>query len=376
MSIRLLFWASLVACATACAGSPPATGALPAAMGRAGAARASGTFVIRNKHHHVYKNVNISTQSGDCVRIEDSTDITIERSQIGPCGGNGVSVSGGRFVRIYDSYIHPETHSKGCCDRNDGVLLENVSNVDVTGNVIAYGESNIEAPLGVSDLSIDGNFLLNPRGPFPRGQNVQTWNAHHILVRKNYTLSSRDTRRYLYPEDQEDSINFGLGESFKAEHNYVTGGESPSGCGIIADDGANSVEMVDNVLVDTGACGIGIASGTHQVADGNRAINRNPVKGGGNTAIYVWSQYPSAACGPVRFAHNIATEVRKDGTQSGFWNGGGCNPVTKKNNVWNEPAYKQLTPVREKLPPPEIPPQPDSCVIESPYSTQTKWPKC
>ena len=38
--------------------------------------------------------------------------------------------------------------------------------------------------------------------------------------------------------------------------------------------------------------------------------------------------------------------------------------------------YKQLTPVREKLPPPEIPPQPKSCVIESPYSTQTKWPKC
>ena len=192
--------------------------------------------------------------------------------------------------------------------------------------MIAYGESNIEAPLGVSDLSIDGNFLLNPRGPFPRGQNVQTWNAHHILVRKNYTLSSRDTRRYLYPDDQEDSINFGLGESFKAEDNYVTGGESPSGCGIIADDGANRVEMVDNVLVDTGACGIGIASGTHQIADRNRVINRNPVKGGGNTAIYVWNQYPSVACGPVRFADNIATEVRKDGTQSGFWNGGGCRP--------------------------------------------------
>jgi len=376
MPFRLPLLASLVGCATACAGSPAVTGALPAAIGRAGASRASGTFVVANKHHHVYTNLNISTQSGDCVRIEDSTDITIERSQIGPCGGNGVSVSGGRFVRIYDSYIHPETRSKGCCDRNDGVLLENVSKVSVSGNVIAYGESNIEAPLGVSDLTVDGNFLLNPRGPFPRGQNVQTWNAHHVLVRKNYTLSSRDTQRYLYPDDQEDSINFGLGESFEAEGNYVTGGESPSGCGIIADDGANRVEMLGNVLVDTGACGIGIASGTHQIAGRNRVINRNPVKGGGNTAVYVWNQYPSVACGPVRVADNVATEVRKDGTQSGYWNGGGCRPVATKRNVWNEQALKQLTPVRKKLPPPEIPPQPKSCVIESPYSTQTKWPKC
>ncbi len=149
----------------------------------------------------------------------------------------------------------------------------------VTGNVIAYGESNIEAPLGVSDLSIDGNFLLNPRGPFPRGQNVQTWNAHHILVRKNYTLSSRNTRRYLYPDDQEDSINFGFGKSFKAEDNYVTGGESPSGCGIIADDGANSVEMLGNVLVDTGACGIGIASGTDQIVERQSGHQSQPGQG-------------------------------------------------------------------------------------------------
>ena len=376
MPFRLLLWAALTSCASACAQSPPVSAALPSTTGEAAASRGSGTFVIGNKHHRVYTGLNISTRSGDCVRIEHSTDITIERSQIGPCGGNGVSVSGGRFVRIYDSYIHPETHSKGCCDHNDGVLLENVSDVLVNGNVIAYGESNIEAPQGVSHLSIGGNFLLNPRGPFPRGQNVQTWNARRIVVRDNYTLSSPNTRRYLYPDDQEDSINFGLGKSFKAEDNYVTGGESPSGCGIIADDGADGVEMLENVLVDTGACGIGIASGTDQMVKHNRVINRNPVKGGGNTAIYVWNQYQSVPCGPVRLVYNVATELRKDGSQSGFWDGGGCTPVAKQRNIWNEPAYKLLTPVREKLPPPEIPPQPKSCVIESPYSTQTKWPSC
>jgi len=36
----------------------------------------------------------------------------------------------------------------------------------------------------------------------------------------------------------------------------------------------------------------------------------------------------------------------------------------------------RLTPVETKLPAPPMPPQPHSCVISSPYSTQTKWPAC
>jgi hypothetical protein len=335
-----------------------------------------GPIVIRDQHDRVYKGLQIVSGAHDCLEVTDSSGITIEASEIGPCGGNGIVVSGSNTIRIYDSFIHPQTRSKGCCDRNDGVLLENSSNVVIQGNVIAYGESNVEAPQGVSKLTVVGNFLLNPRGPFPRGQNVQAWNVRNVLVRNNYTLSSRDTRRFLYPDDQEDSINFGKGSNFVAQENYVTGGHSASGCGIIADDGANDVRLIDNRVVNSGGCGIGIASGATQIVKRNRVINRNPVKGAGNTAIYVWNQYKGVACGPVTVSDNVATEVRRDGTQSGFWNGGGCNPVKLGGNIWNKAAEKLLLPVGVKMPPPLIPPQPRSCVIESPYSTQTRWPAC
>jgi len=336
----------------------------------------SGQFVVFNQHHRVYKGLQVSTVSGDCVTIVDSSDITIERSQIGPCGGNGVNVSGGGKIRIYDSYIHPETLAKGCCDSNDGIVVQRTREFTAQGNVIAYGESNVEAPQGVSDLAVIGNFLLNPRGPYPRGQNVQAWHSNGVVVRNNYTLSSRNTKRYLYPDDQEDSINFGIGTGFIAQDNYVTGGHSASGCGLIADDGANGARFVGNRVVNSGQCGIGIASGTGQLVLRNRVFNANPVPGGGNTAIYVWNQYASVPCGPVTVSHNVATEIRADHTQSGFWNGGGCDPVTLRANTWDEAAQKKLTPVRKKLPPPPIPPQPESCVIASPYSTQTKWPSC
>jgi hypothetical protein len=334
------------------------------------------TLVIRDQHRRVYKNLSVSTLTGDCIDVEKSTDITIEASQIGPCGGNGISVSGGQNLRIVDSYVHPETQSGGCCDHNDSIFVERATDVTIQGNVLAYGESNIEAGQRAKQLEVVGNFLLNPRGPYPRGQNLQAWGAGDVVADDNYALSSTDMNRYKYPDDQEDSINFGRGSSFLAKDNYITGGHSKSGCGLIADDGANNSSFLNNRLVDTGGCGIGIASGTEQLVRGNRIVNRTPVPGAGNTALYVWSQYKGVRCGPVSVLGNAATERRKNGVQSGFWDGGGCAPVTLHRNTWNERAMKLLTPPDKKLPPPLIPPKPSRCVIESPYSTQTKWPAC
>jgi hypothetical protein len=185
-----------------------ALGAMPqnAAM-RWRLASSGTTLVIRNQNHRVYENLSISTIKGDCVDVENSTDITIEAAQIGPCGGNGISVSGGRKLQIVDSYIHPETKSHGCCDHNDGIFVEGATAVTIQGNVLAYGESNVEANQHATQLVVIGNFLLNPRGPYPRGQNVQAWNASDVLAEGNYTLSSTDTKLYKYPDGQHDSIN-------------------------------------------------------------------------------------------------------------------------------------------------------------------------
>jgi len=342
-------------------------------------AQASGQLIIQDQSNKVYRRLKISTsaQSGeDCVVITNSINITIEDSQIGPCGGNGINISGGGGIHIYDSYIHPETHQNLCCDYNDGVLAQNTSEIIIQGNVIAYGESNVEAPQGVNGLMAIGNFLLNPLGgDNSRGQNVQAWNSNNVVVQNNYTLSSQNTREYLYPDVQEDSINFGFGSGFVAMFNYITGGHSPSGCGLIADEAANDVLFFHNHLLDTGQCGIGIASGSRQLVDHNEVLNRNPVIGGGNVAIYVWNQY-TETCGPVTVSNNIATEILSKGVYNSFWYGGGCDPLTQIGNIWDEAAQRLLSPPSTKMPPPLIPPQPRNCVAKSPYSTQTDWPAC
>jgi hypothetical protein len=337
----------------------------------------SGTLLITSANDgQTFQNLKITTKTGNCVTIIGAANITIQNVEIGPCGGGGIEISRSSAINIYDSYIHTETLSPGCCDNNDGIYAHNGSkDILVQGNVIAYGESNVEG-LGVARISVIGNFLLNPRGPKPRGQNFQCYNGcSEVTVSNNYALSSTDTGKYLYPENQEDSINFGMSDTITARDNFITGGHSRSGCGLIADDRANNVQFVGNRVLNTGQCGIGIADGSNQLVTGNKIYNTNPIAGGGNTALQVWKQY-KPACGPVTVSNNIADALKLDGTHSGYWDGGGCGPVILSGNTFDEAAERFLTPTSGVFAPPPIPPRPKNCVATSAYSNNTSLPPC
>jgi hypothetical protein len=343
----------------------------------------SGPITLSGQSGVVVQGLHITNSNGNCVTITNSAAITIRQSEIGPCSGNGIVINNGNTINIFDNYIHPEGTLAGCCDVTDGIFADGTYNLTVQGNVIAYGEANIEAQ-NQTNITIVGNFFLNPRNSRDRGQNIQVfYGSSNVLVENNYTLASVDTAQYKFAESQEDSINFGgsmSGSSTNgiiARNNYITGGHSASGCGLIAETGANSVQFLSNTLVDTGQCGIGVTDGTHYVVDGNKVLNRTPVDGGGNTAIYVWKVDSSdPPCGPVQMSNNIASAIASDGSVNSFWNGGGCNPVTMINNTFDAAAQQALSPSALKLPPPPIPPQPNTCVIASPFTNNIALPAC
>src|SRR5256884_6869248 len=68
----------------------------------------SGPVNISGQNGTVIDGVHITNPNGDCLTITNSTNITVRRSEIGPCGGHGINISGGGTINIYDSYIHPE----------------------------------------------------------------------------------------------------------------------------------------------------------------------------------------------------------------------------------------------------------------------------
>ena len=331
--------------------------------------------------------------------IINSTNVTITNSEIGPCGtedstlpSNGIHISGGSGDNIYDSYIHVENLASGCRDTHDGVLIDsNSSNDTVQGNAIAYGETNVETQ-STNQITVTGNFLLNPRGPFPRGEQFQSALSSNIVVSNNYALGSLDTSVYLYPEQIEDSLSFWCDgthscRGYTVQGNYVTGGHSTSGCGINCDQNATNCSFLNNILYNTSQCGINISDGTNQLISGNKILEDDTISGG-DTALVIWNEYPSYACGPVQMINNIATFMRTDGYASGYWNGGGCDPVTCDGvnadtdscNTFDygsgRVAYNLLIHDPTVSNPPLIPPGPRNCVAKSPYSTQTSLVSC
>ena len=383
----------------------------------------ASTLVISGQSNQTYSGLTISTTNGDCVDIINSTNITIENSNIGPCGtnnstapSNGIFISGGSGVNIFDSYVHVQNQSTGCCDSHDGVFIKYSSQDTVQGNVIAYNETNIET-FKSSNITLTGNFLLNPQGPFPRGQQIQDGVGSNDTITDNFLLSTPDTTLgpaigtantapIPYSQDNtgnrpSDSLNIYSTQYADVEHNYISGGldattpgsggaQASSGCGLIADGsntiGSNNSSFISNILVNTGQCAIGIATGTTQTVINNRSISLNS-DSGGQTADYIWSQY-TAACGPVLLNGNIASLIRSDGYSSGYWNGGGCNPITCDGTNTNidscntfdygsgRAAYNALISDPAVNNPPLIPPLPKNCVASSPYSTQTSAAPC
>jgi hypothetical protein len=336
----------------------------------------SGPITISGQNGTVIQNLKITSTSGPCIQINNSSNVVIRNSEIGPCGGNGIRINGGSGHRVLDNYIHPETLATVCCDNFDGVFATSTSDILIQGNVIAYSETNIEFS-GVTNGTAKGNFLLNPRGPFPRGQQFQAWGGNsNIVVENNYALSSLDSSKYKYDEHQEDAINFGDTKGIIVRGNYVRGGHSVSGCAVIVDWGSTNGQFLNNIVIDTAQCGLSIANGMNNVIDGSKIINSTPVQGGGNTAIMIWNQYSSLPCSTVRVSNNIASQIKPDGSESGYWNGGGCDPVTVTGNTFDSAARQQLTPVDTKLPAPKIPPEPNGCVIASPFTNQTSKAAC
>src|SRR5215467_5212993 len=197
----------------------------------------SGPLTLTGQNGTTIENLVITSSSGPCITITNSTSITIHNSEIGPCGSNAISISGGSDVKIVDNYIHAEVPAvvsgkAGCCDFGDNIYAINTARLLVQGNVIAWGEANIWAASGVSNATIKGNFFLNPQNNRYRGQHIAfgggTPNSNTILVDSNYTLSeSTGAGIYKYPARQEDAINFQFGPTnITATNNYLVGGLS------------------------------------------------------------------------------------------------------------------------------------------------------
>ena len=176
---------------------------------------------------------------------------------------------------------------------------------------------------------------LDPRGPFPRGQFLQTQGdtTGVIFLNNTYTCAAADGCT------QEDAVNLFRGSDILIEGNDIDSGGGlgrGSGCGIIT-EGVERVTIRHNTLrnqyfgapdTSTDGCGIGIASGLDILVEGNN------VEGYGNVAYYVhdFSSW-DGGCARITVQNNVAGSGIK-GNRNSFSSGSDCQDITTTGNSW------------------------------------------
>ncbi|MCP3973055.1 MAG: hypothetical protein GY720_01020, partial [bacterium] len=343
---------------------------------------------------HLLEDVHIETTNGPCVEVSAGSEVTIRNVELGPCGAEGIVIDHSSGVDVHDSFIHPESTGES------GVAIRatHSSDIEVTGNVLAHGSSNLFAFV-VSDLRVADNLFVNPLGPYPTNKQIQVWgepqtdglndpdlvNSIVVTIEDNVLITSVDPKWGPRP-DPGDAINLGYTIDAEVTRNHIIGGHGFQACGIITDHATVSgARILDNVLVGTAQCGIGIAGGEDIEVSGNSILNGhvNTPYPGGNVAMYAHNFYASETptCDAITIEGNTAAAVFRDGSYRNFdhppaGSSGICTdavgqPVTRAavaaDNVLGEGAAALLDPAYRTRPIPYLPPQTSRDLVVSPY---------
>jgi hypothetical protein len=217
----------------------------------------------------------------------------------------------------------------GSCPDRPNINIYNSTNITIRNVRLNGGSAGIYA-LDSSGINVENVLSRNPQGPFPRGQCVQFNKVQGGVIRGL-------TCQIDGPSDTEDLVNIYMSQDILVENNVAGGGDDDSGCAFIV-DGENVAARItfrNNVFYDMTNCGIGVASGSDIMVDGNVGEDRNgdgqAVAGGGGNGIgfYVWNQY-AGTCTRVSILNNLLPLTHSND----FWNGGGCTNVTVEGNNW------------------------------------------
>jgi hypothetical protein len=182
------------------------------------------------------------------------------------------------------------------------------------------------------------------------------------VVSSNYGRLDPERGSSLGATNTEDMISIGKSNYALVEDNYLIGGDSASGCGLIVEGPASYTTFRNNVVIRTAQCGIGIYNSNHTLVESNRVLDTNLVSLGltsGNVGIYVWRKSDSTDyCYNNTVQRNIVSNRFPDGTYNDIYLSTRCTNTVKLDNITGSSARSLLTPEEEKLPPPPVPPVP------------------
>ena len=387
-----------------------------------------------------FNNYRISTTSGPCVTITGATNITISNFNIGPCGGvagslqdtdaNGVELQKSSNIKVVDSYIHTETDcatgGSSPIYTHDAIMDQSGVNNLFQGNVFLASNNGIStgssfpAPTTTGDI-IRGNFGINATSSCYTGQgNILSIYSQHATVDQNYVVSCVNggggpgnglncsavpgligTPQHNGRAGGDDIAcgSYDTNEStntMSITNNYIVGDTGGSDTCILTWHGCHGATITGNIGVDCG----GPSGASFDAVAGSGTLSNNHSFNNNQTisptcCSFAFEDFSQAAAGDTGFAwsltNNLGDTIWSDGSHGTEYCGVfspplyGCPAagVTQSGNTFGAGADGGLTLTSTPSQieavvgaPPLIPPHPASCVVKSPYTTQTSLPSC
>ena len=251
--------------------------------------------------------------------------------------------------------------------KNNGIFFTGGSNITVAGvsvidvgsghhegdGALEFGDtSNLVIANNYFNLTFSGILINRSRGPiriernigFNFGRNFIQFDdvkGANILIQDN--TSDREIGGPIRPgaEDVEDHISMyksnGTSESPITIHNNRLRGRSQSNSGtaiLIGDVTGSNQIATNNIAINPGQVGIGLASGKNIIARNNRMYSDRYSES--NRAYYsdkIKKINNPTPCGPHEITNNLANWIDQNGLKMSVWVSGLCSPVLEQGNT-------------------------------------------
>ncbi len=281
-----------------------------------------GPVRVRGRLGVVIEGVHIANPTGPCIVVENSTSVTIRDSRIGPCDGDAISLSSSAAITVENVAVEDATR---------GIAVKNSRDVVIIESSVMNTNSGIYV-LNSTGVAVERNRFIDA------GRNFVQFDK---VTGPGNSVVDNIGRNALGASNAEDFINIyqstGTADSpiVVAGNRLRDGGPSPSGSGImVGDAGGGHIAVTDNLLINPGQAGIGVASGHDIIVSGN-VVYSDPVEWS-NVGIYVWNQYGSE-CERITVAGNNVQWLHATTGVNAAWDANTCGEVAGwESNSWGD----------------------------------------
>jgi parallel beta-helix repeat protein len=276
------------------------------------------------------------TKSLSPLSFSDSSSFVICNLKIRNDSGICVSLKNCRNIKIYNCDLGPSI--------KEGIHIEDCEDI-VIENCFFSNNSSCIYVIRSTKIQIRGNQFLNVHGPYPRGQFVQ----FNSVFGSDNIIENNKGENLQKLSQPEDLINI-----YKSSGTYNSpiiirnnkfrgSGTSKTGGGIVAgDSGGSYMTIENNILVDPGQYGIGVAGGNVISVRNNKIFARKQFFT--NVGITVWNQN-KLSCDSIEVSYNRVNYTNRNGVKNPAWNASNCGIIKGwDTNVWNDNIDSSILP--------------------------------